>query len=391
MNEHDSGINKAVKVFYIISLVVLGLDLLMVLFSYFNSYGFVFMLGSFVFLFLFCLSFFGTFILGVINFVHNKVVRKKLLIMFVVLLLFSVFVKFLDNYLKGIDSYNKEVLREEMVNSAKTLINVVKNESENRYIYFLEDLKKIDSSLNGDYDAGSYVKNFNDDVYVCLSDKNYVVEGYGDNLKVSTIGTISKSCSYHIGNVYNVDTKTSFNEAEFYLKYFLELKYNISVNKVEAVLNYDLFGSETDHYDVTTNAGVFEAMVKVVDNKIIVTDNYDEFVHSLTGNNLLITEIEPFTKSYFDTNNLNELEVPEAQNINDSYVMIQVSFSKEEAQEYAKALADYLTQLKETGNIMIRKLIQTKSECDSLSECIDGVQSEYVVLFSINNGIVTWK
>lgn len=271
------NLNKGVKVTYIVSFILFILFILFYgltcldIFSLLARLNFL-ILCSLLF-YLFYLSSIISIIFGIVNFVKNKdiIIRKRLIIMYVFLLIIAIFTfvlpSFSDYY------YNSKVMK-----SINPLIEKIKNSEENKYVYFIKDLEKIDNSIDlSDYDDSSYITYFDNKIYVCMSDGEYKISGYENDISNKKINNINKSCEFKFSN----------SQAEKYAKQYYNNKYEfVYINSAEAIddCNYDyiiVFCPDYKRVKVDTNYGTIISKIEVVNNEIVVTDNINEIISNV--------------------------------------------------------------------------------------------------------------
>lgn len=376
-------INKSVLITYIISCIFLGLYILFYSLSFSLNYnllgGFVYFVLSIVPFLFYCLSFVVSLILGIINFVKTKerTVKRNLIIMFIVLLLVGIAGQFIP---KKINENIQKNYNDQVVKTLDSLINKIKNNNTNKYVYFIDDLKELDNSIDySKYDDTSYITYFNNEIYVCMSNSNYKISGKENNFKESQIDVANKKCNY----------KFTFEEAEEYSKNYFENKYkDIIIKKIEVIDNceYDYlipFCPEYKEIKIGTNYGDIIIKIEIVNGKIVIQDNGEEIFSNLSSDNMLLSKIKDYTLKY-----LNVSEIDISTNIysinylesNNDVIVVGSKYEYVQAKEYAQSLGNYLVNENQDAKIMIRKFIRNNS---------GEIEHQNVIYVKVNNGNLT--
>lgn len=296
LKENYVKVNKSTRITYIISSLLLSLFLVMNLLLKFSKFSNIFS-KSIIFnliiisvLVFFYISLLISVIFGIINFVKNKdkIVRKNIIIMYVLIILVNVVCLVIPSKIYNVinDNYEK-MLTEKAVELLEKLENT------DKYILLYSDLKKIDSEVSK-FDKESYMLySDKEELYICLEYKNRTVYGAKDDLEYST----RKYCEFD-------PTKVSNDYAlESYIKEYLELKYNIEIEKVSSNI-VDEFCidatcvSGTGHihnFYVHYNNEIFEANLNIINNEIVITDNIQL---DFSDNNVKLEQLnEKFTNN----------------------------------------------------------------------------------------------
>lgn len=285
MNNNNNKINTPVKVLYIICCILLASFCISLLVNYFNK-GFAetIILGtiSTIIFIIFVIMFIIGGIVAIVNFSYtdNKTVHRNLIIMFSTLLVISI-LSIIVPVCGSLFSvfYSKNTLND----TANLVIETVKSQPDNQYIYFLEDLTEINSSINSKLDAVSYATYFSGEVYICLSDGKHMIYGKENDLTIEQINSFNEFTPYEFPITDEGNYTYSSDDAETYIEYYLEKEYNYNVTDVEAIIcDADLFGDiYIDYFKVKTTEGYFIVNMEMIDNTIHITCNpveYEEFL-----------------------------------------------------------------------------------------------------------------
>lgn len=300
-------------------------------------------------------------IFGVINIKNKPSLKKKIILMLsILILLFLVSIILPTTY----NTISETLSKDKLQNISSTLTKNIKNENENKYVYLYNDLKKYYNNLkNTDIKENSYITNYNNNIYICLSDGKQKLEGYEDNLELKKINSIVKDCNYDFSYIYNSDDGTYKADGETYLKAYLEDKYNIKISDVVIDFECGLFSCKIKGYDVQTADINFRANAEVNNNKIIVTDNYHETINNLSNNDKIIYNIKSYTLNYLNAEDFNSnADIYDIYWLDDSQITISTTYDKNDAYKYLQSLGEYLKNNNINCNIIInRKIVQNSN------------------------------
>ena len=233
-----------------------------------------------------CIILIVTIILCIIqnkNIAEKNQKRSSLVVMTVLLLLNIVLpgtFLMVDNIKLKQSSELLNKATETLTEKANTLIKLIKNIENNKYIYLHDDLSQINTKIVETIDKGSYVTYYDNRAYACISDENYKISGNQDSLKVTKIRSNKDQCHYYFADIG--ETPYQHNEGEHYLKYYISEKYGLEVKSVKT--NYDcstFVACTLKNYEVVTSKGTITAELTINNNKIEETDNYG-FVYAST-------------------------------------------------------------------------------------------------------------
>ena len=231
------------------------------------------------------------------NVVDKKIKRNSFMILIVLLLLniiLPIVFFTIDNMRLKQSSESLDKATEELTKKVNSLIGSIRLIENNKYIYLYDNLLEIDNELKESIDKGSYVTYYDDKARVCISDENYKIYGNQGDFKVTKVKSDKERCHYSFADIG--ETSYQHNEGEYYLKYYINKKYNLEVNSVKT--NYDCSTftyCSIKNYEIATSNGTITAKLTVNDNKIEETDNY-AFVYT---SNLLQKDL----KDYMSLNN----------------------------------------------------------------------------------------
>lgn len=374
-------INKSVWVTYIIDCIFLILYFIfdsLVLFSNNIENNYIYTLVSILFFLLCCLCSVILLVLVIINFIKNKEkkVRWSMIVMIIVLLLISVIGLFFPTKIKTTIEKN---YKKQSVKILTPLIKSIKNYNTNKYVYFIDDLKKLNNSIDySKYDSTSYITYFNNEIYVCMSNSKYKVDGNENDLHESIIYSSKEKCNFIF----------TFSQAEEYSKTYFENKYNdIVVKDAVAIDNceYDYLVPicpKEKKVKIDTSYGNVIIDLKTVNGKIDIEDNSGEVFSNLTSNDLLLGKIENYTMQYLNVNKINLSTMINDINYSESAnaFVIGTEYVYNEARKYAQSLGKYLQGKNLNTNIIIRKLGKNKE-----SE----IQPEYIIYIKVNGENLT--
>ncbi len=313
-------------------------------------------------------------ILGIINFVkkNNKKLRYKIIIMLIILILLSISPLIITN----IQSINDNKKQSQMQLVINDIVEKINNQEENQYVYFLEDLQKLDknfkiSPMGNEYDKGSYITNYEGKIYVCLSDGKWTTKGYiDDQLKITKT---TESCKYGFSLIISFDDKEiKGTEGELYLEYYYKKNYGIKV-KANSNIECSFTSCNIVDYTIKTTNGEYKVNLKVEDNKIEVVN---DFYGTLKENDKVILKLNGYIDNIDGLSNAHT-------NDNDEFLYLNTSLDKEKTLKYTKDLINFLKSEFNTDiNIIIGKY--TESENDNFLD-VD-ITPEYAIYIVIKNG-----
>ncbi|MBQ4583607.1 MAG: hypothetical protein IJA94_01785 [Bacilli bacterium] len=211
----ENRINKNVQMLFIISLVILEIRFLLNLLNSFKEdKSFLLTLISLGLLIIFIICFILFIIFLIINMLNTKDKKIKLKL---VSMIGSI--SLMLGLVSSININITNVKKKEFINEITKIANKVKKDDLNKFVYKLEDLQQLDKTLKESpynllYQDSSYISNFDNEIYVCISDGKHKVEGTLDNLKYNEPLT-NRNCEFSFSN----------KQAEIYVSYKLAEKY----------------------------------------------------------------------------------------------------------------------------------------------------------------------
>lgn len=263
----NDSFNKGTKITYITSLILLLCYFVMILLIGFTDIipnSIVSLLIALFLLVLFYFSLFISFIFGLMDFIKNKVLRKKLIMIYLFIIFLNVLVFIIPcSIYKRYDSKLKD--------KAYDLFEVF--EDNDNYIFLYNDLVKMDDKVSS-FGKNSYmIYNHNNDLYICLEYNNRVVYGTSSDLRFSSF----RNCDFSLN-----DTENSF-VLESYIKKYLSSKYNLEDLEVGSniVGQFCIDGScvngsgYIDNFTVYYNNQRYDAFAAFSNGSIVVTDNIE--------------------------------------------------------------------------------------------------------------------
>ena len=354
---------KSFKILYVVNLALIIICFVFNLFSVFSE-----SLGSYLLLTIFTILIIILtlimlvicIIMGIINIKQNMIIKKKIIFMLFILVLLLFTSILAPQFIKNV--YNS-FIKKDLEDISTILVKEVKQESLNKYVYFYNDLANYYSNINNtDIKENSYITNYEDKVYICLSNGKHKLEGYEDDLKLKKINSFNKDCNYEFSSVYLEDGSYKA-DGETYLKAYLENKYNIRISDVKVNYECGLFECNIDDYDVTTADVIFKANADVKNNNIIVTDNYYETINNLNDKDKVIYSIKNYTLNYLNADSITiHTSIYDLYWLNDSQIIMSTTYSKDDAYKYLQSLGEYLKNNDIDCNIIInRKIIENNN------------------------------
>ena len=355
---------KSLKILYIINIIVIIISFTLNLISF--SYEKIllglslFIISIFLLLLAFIL-FIICVIIGVINIKNQQSKKKNIIIMLIIMLVLIIISGSLPFVINNI---NDSIIKNKLENISKVLTKNIKNESKNTYVYLYDDLEKIYNNINdANIKENSYITNYENKIYVCISNGKQKLEGYENELKLLNINSFNEDCDYDFSYIYNTDNDTYKADGETYLKAYLEDKYNIKISDVVIDFECGLFSCNIEGYDVQTADISFRADAKVNNNKIRVTDNYYETINNLNDKDKIIYSIKNYTLNYLNIDDLTiNSSIFDIYWLNDSQIIISTSYDKNDTYKFLQSLGEYLKNNNINCNIIInRKIMQNNS------------------------------
>ena len=270
--ENKEKLNKNIIITYVASLVLLLVYLIMILLIKFSDVfpkSIVYELLAVFVLVFFYASLLVSIIFAVINFIKskNKLIRKNIIIMYILIILINVLTLTIPNVI-----YNNasDVAKTKLYTKSEELLDKL-NDTED-FILLYNDLIKIDNQLL-EFDKESYASYNNDkELYICLEYNNRIIYGTKNNLEYST----TKYCEFDV-----TDVSKQF-ALESYVKEYLETKYNIEIDSIYAYIDdqicIDTCISNTGHIDafyINYNDKKYEINVELVNGKMVITDDIE--------------------------------------------------------------------------------------------------------------------
>lgn len=355
---------KSLKILYIINIIIIIISFTLNLISF--SYEKIllglslFIISIFLLLLAFIL-FIICVIIGVINIKNQQSKKKNIIIMLIIMLVLIIISGSLPFVINNI---NDSIIKNKLENISKVLTENIKNESKNTYVYLYDDLEKIYNNINDtNIKENSYITNYENKIYVCISNGKQKLEGYENELKLLNINSFNEDCDYDFSYIYNTDNDTYKADGETYLKAYLEDKYNIKISSVKVNYECGLFECDIKGYNVNTADTLFKADVNIKNNKIIVTDNYHETINNLSNNDKIIYNIKSYTLNYLNVEDFNSnANIYDIYWLNDSQITISTTYDKNDTYKYLQSLGEYLKNNNINCNIIInRKIMQNNN------------------------------
>ena len=160
-------------------------------------------------------------------------------------------------------------------------INSKITNSNNKIIYLYDDLVEISENIKNKYSEGSFIVKYGDETIVCFSNSHNKVEGNLDNLEFKTINNDTEKCKFTIFTSLDKNYKEKYHVGEVYLKKYLSDKYGISIYNVDYIEECILYNcSGNGHYNIESSVGNFTAQLYINNNKLIETDDYNNYSNS---------------------------------------------------------------------------------------------------------------
>lgn len=270
MKNKFKNLNKNFKIIYTICFIILTLIFIINIIRINNIKLeiILFLINIILFIILF-FTYILCLILGIKNITNNietkNTIKKSLLILF----FFFIFIISVPVITKKISIKKNS---NEINSITKNLINGIKSETQNKYIYTYDDLIKYDKSMEN-YSKDSYVINNDNEINICISNNKYKLKGKENVLKLSKANGSNKNCKFKF--TFEQDKNSGYTSiGAKYLKNYLANKYNISIIDVKTNVDCSLFNCSIIDYSIITKQETFTAYIEIKNNKIVVTDNH---------------------------------------------------------------------------------------------------------------------
>lgn len=153
--------------------------------------------------------------------------------------------------------------------TAKNLLDRAKNLQSNKPIYFMPELAaeetlQINNPYHRDYLDTSYVSNFHDNTYICLSDGEHLISGTAEKLEFKET---TEACAYEFKIHGKKGDDDYYDEAELYAMYYVKNIDNATIDSIEP-------GEKEHEYYVKNSYGKFSITLKVVDYNHIEAESH---------------------------------------------------------------------------------------------------------------------
>ena len=222
--------------------------------------------------------------------------------------------------------------KNEFVKTASSLVEKVKAQDDDKLIYFLRDLKKIqdglDISPNGlEYQASSFATRIGGNVILCLTDGENRVTNYSGELVMEEEG----DCKYELSD----------NDAIEYLINYYKKNNELEISKGD-------IKKVGDEFVVNTKKGVIYSSVTQSKNTITVEDDIDTLDEDLEDIVDLAGIIKNRTLKMLGITKFdNKSHVYDVTTYEDNgVIMIKTDYKISDATKYLKDLQTYLTNKK---------------------------------------------
>jgi hypothetical protein len=222
--------------------------------------------------------------------------------------------------------------KNQFMDTASSLIEKVKAQDDDKLIYFLRDLKKIQDGLDTspyglEYRANSFATRIAGNVTLCLTDGENRITNYSGELTIEEEG----DCTYNL---------TDNDAVEYLINYYKKNKgLNISKSDVKKV---------ADEFIINTDKGVIYSSVSLSKNTIAIEDDIDTLDEDLED----IVDLADIIKnrtfkmlgiSKFDNkSHVYDVTVYE----DDGVIMVKTDYKISDATKYLEGLQSYLTNKK---------------------------------------------
>ena len=224
---------------------------------------------------------------------------------------------------------------------AKSYIKVVATAEENALYYPFTEYGKKAQLENSPYDRkyldDSYVTNYYDHTYICLTDGEKRIQGYADSeLELED----ASECEYQFQDHSKLPDSYNYNEKQVYLEAYASKEYKFLTPSVE---------SADDKYQVKSKYFDFDIDATLADHKITIDDSdfeakEEKFYTSAKGT----TIAEYFLKKYFKTDNLRDdspVTVPEINSLDGGVTEVRV-YTESNYETTKKMMLEYLELIK---------------------------------------------
>ena len=184
---------------------------------------------------------------------------------------------------------------------ARTFAVKIRELRDSKSIYYLKTYgPKVEiykSPYNRNYTNSSYVTNYYNHVYVCLSDGQHRAMGYID--EEITLDEGSK-CEYEFQDHSKLDDAYDYDEKRAYLTQYAQTEYKYLNPKVE---------TQDDKYVVVGKYFNFEIDVKIEDEEPKVESKVSEAEDEFLQSGDLLDICEYYVRRYYDSTDIGDLPV----------------------------------------------------------------------------------
>ena len=222
--------------------------------------------------------------------------------------------------------------KNQLMDTATSLIEKVKSRDDEKIIYFLRDLQSMQDGLETspyglEYKSNSFATRIGDKVTLCLCDGENRITNYNGELTIEQTG----GCNYELSDS---------DAIEYLINYYKKTK-GLDVSK-------DDIKKSADEFIVTTKKGVIYSSVKLAKNTITVEDDSDlldndlndiiDLAEVIKARTLKILGIEDFDNKsrIYDVTSYES----------DGVIMIKSDYKISDAGKYLKDLQEYLKNKK---------------------------------------------